>query len=465
MSKNEPAFRWIHHLMKQMNTEIACFRLGNVHVITVTCPNISCEFLKAQDSNFATRPITISSGVTSKEYLTTALTPCGDQWKKMKRILVTQMLCPAKQLWFYGKRVEEAEHLVRYVYKQCSEGGLVDVRIAARHYCGNVIRKMVFNKRFFGKGKKNGGPGFEEEEHVDALFRILDYIFSFCLSDFLPCLKGFDLGGHERIIKEANGIIGKYHDPIIEDRVQQWKNGAKKEAEDLLDVLITLKDDNGNPLLSGDEIKAQITEIMLATVDNPSNAVEWAIAEMINQPKIFEKAVEELDKVVGKERLVQESDLSQLNYITACAREAFRLHPVGPFNLPHVSIADATVANYFIPKGSHVLLSRMGLGRNPKVWNEPYKFKPERHIKNDGSGVTLTEPDLRFISFSTGRRGCAGVTMGTSMTLMLFARLLQGFTWNVPPNQASIDLKESDSSLTLAKPLVALVKPRLPAFK
>ncbi|KDP45698.1 hypothetical protein JCGZ_17305 [Jatropha curcas] len=462
--RNEPAFRWIHNLMKQMNTEIACIRLGNVHVIPVTCPKISCEILKAQDANFATRPISMSTRFTSKGYLTTILAPFGDQWKKMRTVLVTEMLSAAKQRRFYGARVEEANHLVRYVYNQCNEGGLVDVRVAAQHYCGNVTRKMMFNKRFFGKGKKNGGPGFEEEEHIDAIFRVLHYLYAFCLSDYLPCLVGFDLDGHEKIIKEANGIIGKYHDPIIEDRVQQWKDGTKKEEEDFLDVLITLKDDNGNPLLSTDEIKAQITEIMLATVDNPSNAVERATAEMINQPKILEKAVEDLDRVVGKERLVQESDLSQLSYITACAREAFRLHPAVPFTVPHVSMTDTTVANYFIPKGSHVLLSRVGLGRNSKIWDEPHKFKPERHIKNDGSQVKLVEPYLNFISFSTGRRGCPGVTMGTSMTLMLFARLLHGFTWNVPPNQTSIDLKESESSLTLAKPLVALVKPRLPAY-
>ncbi|KAK2653320.1 hypothetical protein Ddye_013176, partial [Dipteronia dyeriana] len=86
-----------------------------------------------------------------------------------------------------------------------------------------------------------------------------------------------------------------------------------------------------------------ITDIIVATVDNPSNAVEWEIAEKINQPEILEKAIEELDRVVGKERLVQESDFSQLNYIKACAREAFRvLHPVAAFNVPHVSISDTT---------------------------------------------------------------------------------------------------------------------------
>ncbi|KAJ6878365.1 hypothetical protein NC651_030949 [Populus alba x Populus x berolinensis] len=242
---------------------------------------------------------------------------------------------------------------------------------------------------------------------------------------------------------ENHRIINTYHDPIIHERVQQWKDGAKKDTEDLLDILITLKDPNSNPLLSKDEIKAQITEIMVAAVDNPSNACEWAFAEMLNQPEILEKATEELDRVVGKERLVQESDFAHLNYVKACAREAFRLHPVAPFNVPHVSAADTTVANYFIPKGSYVLLSRLGLGRNPKVWDEPLKFKPERHL-NEMEKVVLTENNLRFISFSTGKRGCIA------------------FTWSLPPRQSSSDLTIAEDSMALAKPLFALAKPRLP---
>lgn len=115
-------------------------------------------------------------------------------------------------------------------------------------------------------------------------------------------------------------------------------------------------------------------EILLASIDNTANAIEWAMAEMLNQPQLLQRATEEIDKVVGKDRWVQESDLPQLNYVKACAREAFRLHPVAPFNMPHVSMTDAVVAGYFIPKGSHVLVSRVGIGRNPRVWEEPLKF-------------------------------------------------------------------------------------------
>ncbi|KAH8490597.1 hypothetical protein H0E87_022941 [Populus deltoides] len=413
MLRNKPVYRWIHNLMKEMNTEIACIRLGNVHVIPVICPDIACEFLKAQDNTFASRPHTMTTDLISRGYLTTALSPSGDQWNKMKKVLMT------------------------HCKKSVHQGGIVNLRTAAQHYCANLTRKMLFNKS------------------------CLNHIYAFCISDFLPSLIGLDLDGHEKVVMENHRIINKYHDPIIHERVQQWKDGAKKDTEDLLDILITLKDRNGNPLLSKDEIKAQITEIMVAAVDNPSNACEWAFAEMLNQPEILEKATEELDRVVGKERLVQESDFAHLNYVKACAREAFRLHPVAPFNVPHVSAADTTVANYFIPKGSYVLLSRLGLGRNPKVWDEPLKFKPERHL-NEMEKVVLTENNLRFISFSTGKRGCIGVTLGTSMTTMLFARLLQAFTWSLPPSQSSIDLTIAEDSMALAKPLSALAKPRLP---
>ncbi|TKY47259.1 Isoleucine N-monooxygenase 1 [Spatholobus suberectus] len=336
-------------------------------------------------------------------------------------------------------------------------------RNAAQHYGGNVIRKLIFNKRYFGKGREDGGAGLEEVEHVDAIFTLLKHIYAFYVSDYIPFLRMFDLDGHKGKVKNAMRIMKKYHDSIIEDRIKQWNDGLKAVEEDLLDVMISLKDVNNNSLLTVKEIKAQIIELMIEVVDNPANATEWALAEMINQPELLQRAKEELDNVVGGKRLVQESDIPKLNFVKACAKETFRLHPIVPFTVPHVCMKDTAVANYSIPKGSHILLSRRGLGRNPKVWNEPLKFKPERHLKSDGSDVVLTEPDLRLISFSTGRRGCPGIMLGTTMTVMLLARLLHGFTWSAPPNVSSINLAESKGNLFLAEPLVALAKPRLAA--
>ncbi|KAF3455178.1 hypothetical protein FNV43_RR05626 [Rhamnella rubrinervis] len=463
--------------MQELNTEIACFRLGNTNVVAVSSPEIAREFLKKNDAVFASRPLTITSSIISRGFVGTIVTPWGEQWKKMKRVLISDVFNQSNIRWLLKKRNEEADNLVKFVYNQCSisNGGLsssspsslrqvVNVRTVAQHYSASVIRKMMFGKRYFGKGREDGGPGDEEEEHSSALFTILLYLYAFSVSDYLPWLRVFDFGGHKRKVNDAVEVIKKYQDGIVNERIQQWREGKKVEAEDLLDVFISLKHENGDPLLSSEEIKAQITEILLATVDNPANAAEWALSEMLNRPQQLQKAVEELDSVVGKDRLVQEHDIPNLHYINACAREALRLHPMAPFNLPHQSVSDCVVGGYFIPKGSSILLSRLGLGRNPGVWEDPMRFDPERHLKDgvlaNQRAVALAEPELRFITFTVGRRSCLGGWLGSTITVMLFARLLQGFTWSMPPGVEKIDLTEADSLLK-AMPLYAHAKPRL----
>uniref|UniRef100_A0A7N0V2H0 Cytochrome P450 n=1 Tax=Kalanchoe fedtschenkoi TaxID=63787 RepID=A0A7N0V2H0_KALFE len=338
MLMSRPTFRWLHAVLEEMGTNIGCVRIGSVHLIPVTCPKIGLEFLKEQDATFASRPKTMASSIFSRNYLTVVFPPNGEQWRKMRKVMKSEILSPTRHKWMHDKRTEEADNLVKYVYHQ-SLNGSVDIRSATRHYAANVIRKMVFNKRHFGQATHDGSPTAAEEEHVAAIFLSLKYLYSFCISDYYPFLEGLDLDGHKKYVKEAYTMTNKYHDPIIDERIRQWQqDDGHKEPQDLLDVMISLKDSNGRTLLSSEEIKAQTAELMLAAMDNPSNAIEWAMGEMINQPELLKKAVEELDRVVGRERLVQESDLPQLNFVKACAREAFRLHPIAPFTPPHVAI-------------------------------------------------------------------------------------------------------------------------------
>ncbi|CAN1158701.1 Valine N-monooxygenase 2 [Linum perenne] len=364
--------------------------------------------LKKQDAIFADRPVgDLGSRIISGGYLTTAVVPCNSQWRKMKKVMTNEIVSPARLKLLHDKRAEEADNLVFYVHSHYKAGECVNLRTATQHYCGNVIRRMLLGKRFFGEATVDGGPRKEEVEHVKAAFTVLKYLYSFSVSDYLPWLRWLNVDGQGKIVKDAN------------------------------------------------------KEIMIAGVDNPSNAVEWAMAELINQPNLLSKAIEEIDRVVGKDRLVQESDIGSLNYVKACAREAFRLHPMLPFNAPHVSTQDTTVAGYFIPKGSYALLSRYGLGRNPKAWTDPLKFDPNRHLHDadGGGGINLTEPDLRFISFSTGRRACVAPLLGTYMTIMLLARLLQCFDWT--SSTETVDLTEAEDELVLATPLTLFPTPRL----
>ncbi|KAL6909386.1 hypothetical protein ACP4OV_001667 [Aristida adscensionis] len=467
MVLNKPAFRWIHLMMKELGTDIACVKLGGVHVVTVTCPEIAREVLKKQDAVFASRPLTFASEVFSGGYRNAVLSPSGDQWRKMRRVLTAEIVSPSRHRWLHDRRAGEADNLTLYVYNLATAagGGGVDVRHVARHYCGNVIRRLVFGRRYFGEPQPGGGPGPAEVQHMDAVFASLGLLYAFCVSDYLPWLRGLDLDGHERLVREANATVNRLHDAVIDERWRQWESGERREPDDFLDVLISLKDALGNPLLTIQEVKAQSQDTTFAAVDNPSNAVEWAVAEMVGRPEVMAKAVAELD---SGGPLVQESDIPRLGYVKACVREAFRLHPVAPFNIPHVALADATVAGHRVPRGSHLLLSRLGLGRNPRVWDDPLRFDPGRHVAGGGAGeaaaadVALTENDLRFISFSTGRRGCVAASLGTAMSVMLLGRLLQGFAWGSPAGLAAVDLSESRHDTSMATPLVLHAEPRLP---
>nr|CAB3494128.1 unnamed protein product [Digitaria exilis] len=390
----------------------------------------------------------------------------------MRLVLTSEILSTAMERRLHGRQAEEADHLVRFVYNQCNDAKAnngVDICHVAQHFCGNMIRRLTFSKRYFVEPplvSAGAGPGRDEVDHVDALFTLLNYLYSFCVSDYFPMLRGLDLDGHEKVVHGVMTTLNRLHDPIIEERIHEWstlrKHGEKREIGDFLDVLVSLEDSEGQPLLSLEEIKAQTAEVMFAVVDNPSNITEWALAEMMNKPEVMEKAMNELNTVVGKERLVQESDIPRLNYLKSCIREAFRMHPYHAFNIPHVAMKDTTLSGYFIPKDSHVIISRVGLGRDPNTWVVPLEFQPERHLISGSSDVVLTEPDLRFMSFSTGRRGCLGVSLGSSVTMLLFARLLQGFTWTKLPGVQTIELKESTTNLGLAEPLILQSEPRLP---
>lgn len=247
--------------MEEMNTEIACIPLGSTNVIAVSSPDLAREFLKKQDAIFATRPAASISARMASGFLATIFTPSGDQWKKMKKVLISDVLSPATHQRLHEKRREEADHLVRYVYNQCRDvdgGGDVDLRVATRHYCGNVLRKLVFGKRFFGAGAVDGGPGVEEREYVDGVFTILMYLYGFAVADFLPWTEVFDFDGHKKIINDAINDVRKYQDDEIAERVEMWRRGVRTTSDDILDILICLRGSDNKPLLSIQEIKAQI---------------------------------------------------------------------------------------------------------------------------------------------------------------------------------------------------------------
>jgi cytochrome P450 len=92
--------------------------------------------------------------------------------------------------------------------------------------------------------------------------------------------------------------------------------------------------------------------MLLAGTDTSANTVEWAIAELLRSPHCAKKLQAELDEVVGKDRIVSESDIPNLPYLRAVVKEALRLRPAAPLNITHVALEDTTVGGFDFVAGT-----------------------------------------------------------------------------------------------------------------
>lgn len=195
--------------------------------------------------------------------------------------------------------------------------------------------------------------------------------------------------------------------------------------------------------------------------------IEWIMARMVLHPDVQSTVHDELDKVVGRSRAVNESDISELVYLTAVVKEVLRLHPPGPLlSWARLAITDTTIDGYHVPIGTTAMVNMWAISRDPEVWVDPLEFKPDRFVARDGElEFSVFGSDLRLAPFGSGRRTCPGKALGLTTVTYWVASLLQEYEW-LPLDENAVDLSEVlRLSCEMAKPLVAKVLPRRSGVK
>ncbi|XP_047329578.1 iridoid oxidase-like [Impatiens glandulifera] len=168
--------------------------------------------------------------------------------------------------------------------------------------------------------------------------------------------------------------------------------------------------------------------MFFAGSETTSNSIEWLMSELLNHPNCMMKLKDELDRIVGRGRKIEESDIDELSYLQACVKEALRLHPPLPMLLPRNSMEDTNYNGYFIPKGTQVLVNAYAIGRDPEVWDNPLDFKPERFLDKN---IELVGQHFGLIPFGAGRRICMGYALGQRVLHLVTATLIHTFDWKV----------------------------------
>jgi len=157
---------------------------------------------------------------------------------------------------------------------------------------------------------------------------------------------------------------------------------------------------------------------------------------MMEHPEVQVKAREELDRVVGNERLPCLDDMPNLPYIRAVIQEIHRFRPVLPLGVPRRALNDIMFGQYRIPSGSTVMVNVWGLYRDETLFDEPEKFNPDRYMvspngfkKDVPEHVQSEEMFKRFnlSIFGYGRRVCPGQHLAVNSISLSVARMLWGF--------------------------------------
>lgn len=198
--------------------------------------------------------------------------------------------------------------------------------------------------------------------------------------------------------------------------------------------------------------------MFVAGTDTSAITMEWSISLLLNHPEVLQKVKKEIDEQVGNSKhLLKESDLPKLPYLRCVVNETLRLYPPTPLLLPHCSSEDCTVGGFHISKGTILVANAYAIHRDPNIWEEPTKFKPERFEEKVDIG---DREGFKFIPFGVGRRACPGAPMAIRIVSLAVGTLVQCFDLKTV-GQDLVDLTPG-SGINLAKsvPLEAFCSPR-----
>ncbi|XP_074381335.1 cytochrome P450 93A3-like [Apium graveolens] len=463
------------HKLSQRYGPLMHIFLGSYFSVVVSSPEMAKEFLKTHEATLSERDETVASEYITYHNQDFIFAQYGPYWKFGKKLIASELLGGQALDHHYKVRRYEIESMVSFLLQKARAVEAVDVGSVLSKLTNNVISTMVMRKRCSEKDDDAG-------EIRNIIKETSDLLGAFNLSDCIWFCKNLDLQGIKKRAVNARGKYDKLIERIIEEHCQirrkrQENDDGSHPQKDFLDILLDMSEDDSVEFkLNMDQIKALVLDLFAAGTETSATLIEWALAELINHPIIMETARLEIDTVVGKSRLVEESDIMNLPYLQAIVKEALRLHPPNPL-LPKKAKEGCTIGNYYIPAETKIFVNVWALGRDPNYWENALEFNPERFImtgsENEWTGkgqVDVRGQHFQLLPFGTGRRVCPGSTLALKVVQTTIAAMIQCFEWNVvgdePCNSNTTVNMEEGNGLSVSKvhPLICVPVARINPF-
>ncbi|XP_059643793.1 (S)-N-methylcoclaurine 3'-hydroxylase isozyme 1-like [Cornus florida] len=423
---------------------IMSLRLGTGTMIIGSSRTAAEEILKTHDRMLSGRHVPHSVPAKFSKLNDASVgwaVECNDRWKNLRTICRTELFSAKAMESQACSREKKVLDMVQFL--SAKEGNEVKVGEVAFATVFNILSNLLLSSDFMSFEKEIVDRGMKA-----LLAKYVELIGALNVSDLYPILGALDLQGINKKTMEVFMSVCSMWEPIIKDRREGRSRGNASSQTDFLDALIDISCTN-------EQINYLLLELFAAGTDSSTNAIEWAMAELIKSPESMMKVREEMTREI-KQDVLKESHLPQLHYLQAVFKETLRLHPPAPLLIPRRAPDSYKVMNYSIPKNSQVVVNVWAIGRDPMYWDDPLKFKPERFLN---STLDFKGHDLEFLPFGAGRRICPALPLAAKFVPFVLASLIRTFDWSLPhgndPNE--LDMNEKISLLLMKEiPLVLI---------
>ncbi|KAI5443211.1 hypothetical protein KIW84_012030 [Lathyrus oleraceus] len=469
---------------------IFTIKLGATNALVLSNWELAKECFTKNDIVVSSRPKPVAVELMSYNQAFIGWAPYGAYWRQLRKIVTLEILSNRRIELLSHIRVSEVQTSIKELVNVwsnqiSSQYGLLDdtkssstndepsttdyVSVELKKWFAqltlNMVLRMVVGKRCFGDVDVENKE--EAKRFLENIRDFMRLIGTFTVGDGVPFLKWLDLGGHEKEMKKCAKKFDVMLNEWLEEHREKKGLGSEDKVvgeRDFMDaMLLVLKD---KPIEGFDVdtiIKATTLELILGGSDTTAGTLTWAMCLLLKHPHVLEKLKEELNTYIGKERCVNESDINKLVYLHAIIKETLRLYPPAPFSSPREFTEDCTIGGYHIKKGTRLMPNLWKIHRDPSVWPDPLEFKPERFLSTH-KDVDVRGQNFELLPFGSGRRMCAGMSLGLHMVHYILANFLHSFEI-LNPSPESIDVTEVlEFVTTKATPLEVLVKPCL-SFK
>jgi cytochrome P450 len=336
------------------------------------------------------------------------LTSEGSFWRRQRRL--AQPAFHRERIFAYGEvMVERTGRLI----SGWRDGETRDVQRDMMRLTLEIVARTLF-------GVPLGSAEFEE---VGDALTTISQRFTGRGGVFFQVPEKVPTPGNLRFRRAVRRLDTLIHG-IIRDR-----RASGEDAGDLLSMLLAVRDEETGEGMTDRQLRDEAMTVFLAGHETTANALSWTWHLLSEHPEVESRLQEELREVLA-DRPPTVGDLPRLRYTDMVVKESMRLYPPA-WAFGREALADCEIGGYCVPAGTQLIMSQWVMHRDPRYYEEPGKFRPERW----GDGSTEGLPKYAYFPFGGGPRLCIGQSFAKMEAVLLLATIAQQFRLSSAPGE------------------------------